>query len=111
MELDIVQLNQSTGAGGNVRLVKSCEWLPQPIQDYKPIPLPLLLPFLLQSDESVDIWATSLALSWLSQHYTEQYEEWELIQSKANVWLKQQAIHGERLTMLENAAKNLLKPT
>ncbi len=24
-----------------MRLVKSCEWLPQPVQDYKPIPLPL----------------------------------------------------------------------
>ena len=25
----------------NVRLEKSCEWLPQPVQDCKPIPLPL----------------------------------------------------------------------
>ncbi len=23
-----------------MRLVKSCEWLPQPVQDYEPIPLP-----------------------------------------------------------------------
>ncbi len=23
-----------------MKLVKSCEWLPQPVQDYKPIPLP-----------------------------------------------------------------------
>ncbi len=66
---------------------------------------------MLQSDENVGIWATSLALSWLSQHYTEQYEEWELIQSKANVWLKQQAIHPELVTVLENAAKNLFQPT
>ena len=28
----------------NVRLVKSCEWLPHPVQDYKPIPLPLFFP-------------------------------------------------------------------
>ena len=27
--------------GCNVRLVKLCEWLLQPVQDYKPIPLPL----------------------------------------------------------------------
>ena len=32
--------------GGNVRLLKSCEWLLQPVQDYKPIPFLLPLHFL-----------------------------------------------------------------
>ena len=36
------RFNGVLSPGGNVRLVKSCEWLPQPVQDYKPITLPLL---------------------------------------------------------------------
>ncbi len=35
------RFNGELSPGGNVRLVKSCEWLSQPVQDYKPIPLPL----------------------------------------------------------------------
>ncbi len=35
------RFNGVLSPGDNVRLVKSCEWLPQPVQDYKPIPLPL----------------------------------------------------------------------
>ncbi len=37
------RFNGVLSLGGNVRLVKSREWLPQPVQDYKPIPLPLPL--------------------------------------------------------------------
>ncbi len=35
------RFNGVLSPGGNVRIVKSCEWLPQQVQDYKPIPLPL----------------------------------------------------------------------
>ncbi len=37
------RFNGGLSPGGNVRLVTSCEWLPQPVQDYKPIPLPFTL--------------------------------------------------------------------
>lgn len=58
-----------------------------------------------QNGEDVEIWATELALAWLSEHYTEQFDEWELIKNKADTWLKQQGIYGDKLTELEMVAR------
>ncbi len=41
LEILRLRFDRVLSPGGNVRLVKSCEWPPQIVQDYNPIPLPL----------------------------------------------------------------------
>ena len=52
--------------------------------------------FLSKNSDIKDIVTTVLALQFLEQQFSDQKEEWDMIQSKAKKWLKKQGIDAYR---------------
>nr|XP_006824545.1 PREDICTED: von Willebrand factor A domain-containing protein 5B1-like [Saccoglossus kowalevskii] len=65
--------------------------------------------FRIDDEETNQLWATSLALSWLEYKCSSFFEEWELIAAKADRWLSVQNLpNGFDLPSLKAAAAQVL---
>jgi len=61
--------------------------------------------------QSVDVWATVLALSLLSLKFADKKAEWEMIELKATQWLSRQELEGHTVDELLQCARNVLQAT
>ena len=58
--------------------------------------------------QSLDVWATLLALALLTERYAQQREEWELIEIKALQWLAEGDLEGNELATLKTKARDVV---
>ena len=58
--------------------------------------------------QSLDVWATVIALALLASKYTDKKDEWEMIAMKARQWLGSQNLEGHSIDDLIQLAVKLL---
>jgi len=58
--------------------------------------------------QSLDVWATALALALLTSKFADKKDEWEMIAMKARQWLDSQPLEGHSTDDLIELAVKLL---
>ena len=58
--------------------------------------------------QSLDVWATVVAVAYLQTRFSAQKDEWRLIETKARQWLDFQDLEGHNIDTLLQKAKDLI---